>query len=238
MSVKRDMARSHEIFGRLVWPSISSIVGGEELVQTENSNHRTDKDLDALAGIDGYQIMGKQGMRGLASRVQYVDPESSIGYELSKTGYTFTLRLGRESGATTEYEKRLNAATTDRGLLLPHLTVHSYFTSSADRMLGVAIVKTRDLFLHTEDCRKRFGDWHAHRTIEGPLSRCYRNRVTHDGAASFLVVPWRHIACCDVDIRMVINEELCKASELKPLHAERKHVCNEPAQQSLFGGKR
>lgn len=237
MSVKRDMARSREIFDRLVWPAISSIVGGGELVQTESNNHRTDKDLDALAGIDGYQIIGKQGMRGLASRVQYVEPDSNITYELSRTGFTFTLRLGRASGAQTEYEKRLNAIASDRGLLLPHLTVHSYFTLDGERLLGVAVVKTRDLFFHTEDCRKRFGDWHAHRTIAGPLSRCYRQRVTHDGSASFLVVPWRHLVANDVDVRTVINEEIYRPADPKPLHAERKHINNEPAQRSLFGDK-
>lgn len=240
MSARSDMVRSRDAFISLVWPAIEKACGGGQLRHTESSDHQTDKDLDMQAGIDGYQLQTDKGMRGIASRVQYL-PDPRIEWELQHTGYTFTIRLARQSGATTEYEKRLRAIQSDGGYLLPHLWVHAYVSQDCSRLLSVAVVRTKDLFAHTENCRSQHGAWHSHRTKERELSRCYCNQVRTNGAASFLVVPWAHIAASGVDIRAVVNEEILRRPDpvstfsptnKAPLHAKQRH---EPiAQQSLL----
>jgi hypothetical protein len=150
--VARDLAKSSDAFGHLVC--------GGEYVPVESVEGR---DLDALAGIDGWQVRRDLGrMRGLACRVQWTERPFD----------TFTIRLARSSGAETEYAKRLDAIQSPDGWLYPALTVQAYVSPSQRMLLSAAAVPTRDLY-----------------EVSGP--RLIRRNGT-DGNA-FVVVPWTEL---------------------------------------------
>jgi hypothetical protein len=140
LNVANDLSDSAFDFERVVAPAILPLLGGGELVSTESvTAEGFQKDLDTLAGIDGWHLIkGKSLVRGLASRVQWCD----------KAWKTFTVRLSRDSGAETEFSKRLRAIENpDTGYLYPHLTIQAYIESPrrGGQLLGAGIVKTKDL---------------------------------------------------------------------------------------------
>ncbi len=92
------------------------------------------RELDMRSGIDGWQLMSDGGMRGIASRIQK-----------GKDWRTFTVRLTRDSGAKTEFQKRKEAIESDKGLIYPHLTVHAYSETEQGPILSVAVCKTADI---------------------------------------------------------------------------------------------
>jgi hypothetical protein len=189
--VRRDLDASRDDFHRLVWPVVGPLIGGGEIVSVESKELKVALGqcapgivreaasalarMDELCGIDAYQVV-RQGMavRGVASRVQC----DGISWE------TFTLRLRRESGNTTEWEKRELAVTRpDLGYLFPHLTVQAYVDRTHEKLLSVAVVRTVDLVNFTA----RFGPFEC-RKQKRRMDRPYVDR-THDGTY-FIVVPW------------------------------------------------
>ena len=189
---RSDLERSRQAFVQIVWPAVSHFCGCGELVQLEGSPHRTDRDLDTLAGIDAYQRRTDKGMRGIASRVQ-MDPGGAWN--------TFTVRLRRDSGATTEYEKRLSAVRDCGGWLYAHLTVQAYLSPDGGTLLSAAVVRTADIMEHAEACRREVG-WSPTRG-----EHCYLGRTTRGtdprGNAEFLVIPWTHLLACEPPLRPV-----------------------------------
>ncbi len=156
--VHRDLTASSRVFVDVVWPAIASIVGGGELKPVEgNAERGLEKDLDILAGIDGFQMLNSLGvMRSIATRVQWIAPQSSA-YR------TFTIRKSRPNGARTEMEKRLHAIEhRDLGYLYPHLTIQAYVRESTEELLSVGIIRTVDLFMcvreHPSSETKRAGN--------------------------------------------------------------------------------
>ena len=132
-SVKNDMQSSALVFEKLVWPVISPWIGAGELLKMENvKDSNFAKLLDMKAGIDGWQIHS-DGMRGIASRVQ-----------ITKAWNTFTVRMSRDSGSPTEYEKRLKAITTGK-YIYPYLTVQAYVKTWKGPILSVGMSKTSDI---------------------------------------------------------------------------------------------
>lgn len=135
-TVANDMKNSSTAFVTLVWPLINSWVGGGELLQMENvTDSNFAKMLDMKAGIDGWHIHS-DGMRGIASRIQK-------GW---KAWNTFTIRMSRDSGAKTEYEKRETAIETGK-YIYPHLTVQAYVEAWEGPVLSIGMALTCDIII-------------------------------------------------------------------------------------------
>jgi hypothetical protein len=125
---------SSVLFMDQVWPVIKKHVGGGELMRMEGRpDIELAQKLDMLSGIDGWHIHQK-GMRGIASRVQ-----QGVAYN------TFTIRTSRDSGAETEYAKRVEAISSNSGWIFPHLTVQAYVRTKEGPILSVGLAKTSDI---------------------------------------------------------------------------------------------
>ena len=138
--VVRDLSASAFDFTRVVWPALAPKLGGGEIVPIEAVSHAGfNKELDTLAGIDAWLIRrGKASICGVASRVQW-----------GRAWNTFTIRISRPSGASTEYEKRLRAIDNrDHGFLYPHYTIQGYIEDpkGEGELLSACAVRTLDLF--------------------------------------------------------------------------------------------
>jgi len=144
--VHRDLTDSSRVFLD-VWPVIAPMIGGGQLKPVEgNAEKGLEQNLDILAGIDGFQLLERQGvMRSIATRVQWIPPQRSA-YR------TFTIRKSRPNGAKTELEKRLHSIEyRDLGYLYPHLTIQAYVRESTEELLSVGIIRTIDLFACVRD---------------------------------------------------------------------------------------
>lgn len=160
--IKADMQSSAIAFEKLIWPVVNSWAGGGELLQMENvMDSNFARLLDMKAGIDGWQVHG-EGMRGIASRIQ----------QGSKAWNTFTVRMARDSGAMTEYTKRVIAIETGK-YIYPYLTIQAYVKTWAGPVLSVGLAKTFDII---EFIKNGF-----HTT----------NRTTN---AEFAICPWDEMA--------------------------------------------
>ncbi len=133
--VQRDLDWAAKDFARLVIPIVGPKLKGR-LVSAESTV------FDVLSGIDAWQIDPQLGIRGIAVRVQRSD----------RNWGTFTIRLARPNGATTEVEKRLRSlALATCGWLMPHLTIQAYVSAAADRLLAVAIVESVPFYTAVRD---------------------------------------------------------------------------------------
>lgn len=132
-------------FCEFVWPVIKSYIGDGRIDPVEAvTNESTTRNLDMLAGIDAWQYL-TCGMRGIASRIQWLYPDNSY-LERYWPWNTFTVRQRTASGCDTEYQKRLKAIESKRGLLYPHLTVQAYIYRKRHGPLdAVAVVETAEL---------------------------------------------------------------------------------------------
>jgi hypothetical protein len=132
--VRANMAWSAALFAAQVWPLCRDHVLGGELMQMEGrADAELARILDSMAGIDGWQI-GTCGVRGIASRIQ-----------VGKNWRSFTIRLSVNSGARTEYEKRLAAIESCDGWMYPALTIQAYSQSRAGPIIEAGIAYTRDV---------------------------------------------------------------------------------------------
>lgn len=157
------MTKSSEIFKDSVYPRISSLIGGGDLIPVEAvTESEMAETLDRLSGIDFWYVDHDEGMFGIASRVQ----PGGTNWE------TFTVRRRRFSGAETEFEKRKRQI--DNGFLYPKWTCQAYTDSFT--FIDAAVVRTEDLI--------QFID-------EGARGRDYIINSTHN--ADFFVVDWSDI---------------------------------------------
>ena len=132
----KDLNESNRAFLNLVWPVIASQCGGGKIKPVEVwRGNALANDLDVLCGIDIWQTITGEGARGIASRVQF----GPVNYQ------TFTIRLYRDTGAKTEYEKRLFAIESNGRFIYPYLTCQAYVTCKGV-LLGVGVAKTVDIF--------------------------------------------------------------------------------------------
>lgn len=134
---KSDLSDSAFEFNRLVWPMCRVACGGGELVPVESvSEVGFAKQLDMHAGVDAWQISTSQGMRAIASRIQW-----------GQSWSTFTIRKRRFSGAETEYDKRLRAIRERKGWLWPYLTIQAYVSlpRRTGGLLSCAVARTEDV---------------------------------------------------------------------------------------------
>ncbi len=141
--VQTALTESKRDFLTTVVPRILPILGGGEIVPVEEvSAAGFVKDLDVLAGIDAWHLIrGECVMRGIASRVQWVDSDP-----YRREYRTFTVRTRTALGNATEFDKRMTAITeAERGWLYPHLTCQAYLQSKGGPLLSVAVAKTSDV---------------------------------------------------------------------------------------------
>jgi hypothetical protein len=175
LSVKADMKKSSRLFLDIVWPAIHSKCGGGEIIPVETlEDSALAEQMDMLAGIDVWQTKSGEGCRGIASRVQ---SGANAVDRAGRPWNTFTIRRRRSSGATTEWEKRVEAIQTGRWLY-PYLTVQAYVYD--DKLLSAAVARTRDLFRAAMDLEER-----------GQLEV----RTAREGSrwAEFAFVPWDRV---------------------------------------------
>lgn len=159
------MSWSALAFQSIVWPAVQKSCGGGTLKQVEGPRANV---LDMYAGVDAWQVFEDEtAMRGIASRVQYDTGKSGYPYN------TFSIRKAR-SRSQTEYEKRLAAIMSDRGLVYPHLTVQAYLDKLKQSVLSVAVCRTKDLYLYVE----KVG-------IES-----FREIRNIDGSSTFIAIEW------------------------------------------------
>ncbi len=139
VDVRRDLSRSADAFIHVVWPKVRHWCRGGEVLPVEGiANDDFNQTLDVLAGIDAWQVVDGLGMRGIASRVQWV----------ARRPYaSFTIRERRSSGAETELSKRLLAfSDPGGGWALPALTVQAYLREGDDELLYASMARTADIY--------------------------------------------------------------------------------------------
>lgn len=126
-------------FKRLVCPVILDWIGGGELISIEEiTTERIAKLFDREAGIDAVQIQTGEGIRGIASRVQW-------GW---RDDYrSFTQRYALLSGGDTELTKRMRAIESNSGLFFPYWTSQAYVSKRRiGDLLYLCMIKTPDLY--------------------------------------------------------------------------------------------
>jgi len=138
--VLRDLSDSSADFQRVVWPAVHDWCGGGTIALVESScDLAMRRNFDALAGIDAWQVIGRDGlMRGIASRVQWGAAWDS-----------FTVRVRRPNGQSTEAEKRIRALLDDdAGWVHPALTVQAYVSErgGTGQLLHVLMARTNDVY--------------------------------------------------------------------------------------------
>jgi hypothetical protein len=138
-AVAQKLTASSNDFLRVVWPTLSRRFGGGEIYPVESVTEKGfAKQLDVLAGIDVWHVVRNEGMRGIASRVQWTDSPFD----------TFSVRYALASGQPTEFQKRLHALRNQaRGFLLPEFTVQAYVAppKGEGALLSAAVMKTSSL---------------------------------------------------------------------------------------------
>ena len=177
--VAHDLTTSTEDFMRVVVPAIRYCIGGGRVGPVESSTSTgMARSLDILAGIDAWQVVTDEGIRGISSRVQWD----------RKCWRTFTIREHRPSGALTELEKRMRGAGfVGRGYVYPHLTTHAYLTKDEIRgqgaLLGVGVARTDDIMEYVQL-------FYPDRISDHPNIRGVWRRKNRADGVTFLCVPW------------------------------------------------
>lgn len=161
LNFNQSLSRSMQQFTDIVMGSLSEILKGEFRVIEGNTTDDVAKLLDTLSGIDVWHINKLKGIRGLASRIQTTD----------RNWHTFTVRKTRDSGATTEFEKRKLAI--EKGYLYPFFTMQAYVTQK-DALIAFAVARTVDVI----------------EMIDKGFCKTNKTRKEQIGQASFYIVDW------------------------------------------------
>lgn len=142
-AVSANLSKTAIDMPRLVWPAIRDWLGGGDYFPVESvAGASLTKDLDMLAGIDGFQKRPEKGvMRGIASRIQWGNQRWG-----DKDWHTFSLRKSRSSQSTTEIPKRLwQLQHRHEGYLYPHITSQAYVNEKRTALISVAVAYTHEL---------------------------------------------------------------------------------------------
>jgi len=180
---KTDLSDSAFDFKRVVWPTLQKALGGGSYIPVEEETAKgLTQCLDIYAGIDAWHVDEENKiMRGLASRIQWC----------SKGWDTFTIRYKRNSGACTEYEKRIDAINGDRGALYPHLTIQAYVTErKTGELINVGVVNTKDLFL----LASQLMTGHPYKDLWG---------IRETSNATFIWIHWNCIKINDIKMKIL-----------------------------------
>ena len=180
--VAHDLSDSQYEFHRVVWPALGARCGGGRIISTEGVRRDLERELDVLGGVDAFQVVQGEAMRGISSRVQWHAPPMPDEY------MTFTIRKRRRSGAPTEYSKRLRALENPGGWLFPHLTTHAYvaYPRLGGPLLSAAVATTRDVMRMIRD------------GCEG-----FHYRIQEVFNAEFYVVRWWEMRAFGLEVTIV-----------------------------------
>lgn len=129
---------SNADFERIVWPQIKSICGGGAIIAVEGvTQDAFARTLDVKSGIDVWQVHATDGVRGIASRVQW-GPDYR----------TFTIRKRLRSGGDTEWHKiqRWRDGGAARGFIRNHLIVQAYLDQQGGSLKAAYVVRAPDLY--------------------------------------------------------------------------------------------
>jgi len=131
MGPKEAQSKSTKAFNDVVWPAVARQIGGGSIIPVEQLPDEFSKLLDRGCGIDFFQQIDSERIRGIASRVQW-----------GKDWASFTIREWRHSETRTELAKRTDALYANDGRILPHLTIQAYL-SDDNQLISVGVVETR-----------------------------------------------------------------------------------------------
>lgn len=183
--VLSDLTSSASDFKRVVWPELSKEIEGGQLLPMETiTDSNFAKQFDFLSGIDAWQIHPQYGIRGIASRVQWLDT-TTAWYRCHGPYNTFTIRYSRDNGTKTEYAKRCDSILqhNKQGWQFPHLTVQAFIALpiGSGMLLSCAVVRTKALFQFLAEKEKD-------KFIDPTGRRCYG--LKHNSNATFVYVRW------------------------------------------------
>mgnify|MGYP000524116429 CR=1 FL=1 len=179
-SFEDDLSNSTTDFERVVGPVLKDWTGGRNVSVEASTDSELADELDQTAGVDAWNIKSDDIVRGIGSRIQYLSSS-----KLETPADTFTVRKERQSGAKTEYEKRLHAI--QNGGVYPHWTTQAYLTEPQGELLSLARVRTKDLIFHIKNGEEGPGEDY---TVVEP-----------GGEASFYVVNWWRLQEVGVGVR-------------------------------------
>lgn len=158
------------------------------------------KKLDQLAGIDIFNVDGDVTY-GVASRIQTVRD--------GKAWDTFTVRKRRDSGAATEYEKRLKALDSN-GILFPRLTYQAYVSANTGgRLISMAVCLTEELI---NLCK----EGHAGTRHTG---------ARQFGGAEFFYISWRDMVRLGCKMRILHEDGRIFRYNMDPEPVEEHSIC-------------
>ena len=135
-SLEHAMRQSADDFKNVVWPTFGPLIGGGTIIPVESvTQNQMAKHLDVYAGIDAWQVLPDNNVRGIGSRVRY-----------GRVWNDFTVRARLSTGGDTEWQKRLYAVTHPHlGLLTPQWTITAYIDRAGGALQSCAAVKTESL---------------------------------------------------------------------------------------------
>lgn len=182
---EQDLEKSTHLWQRHVWPLVHRHLGGGDLLRLEGSGEKVAYMLDVHAGIDGFQVHKQNGLRGIAHRAQVAD----------KPFNTFTVRIARESGAETEFYKRVQAIQSNAGWLYPAITIQAYAKTWDGPVWSAGVAYTADVM----QC-----------VVQGICTL----RQTHQrGAATFAAVSWSEMRKHGYRVAIVAPKQATKTME-------------------------
>lgn len=177
-AVISDMRRSMNRVER-ARPIIANLLNGGEIIPVEGDDNEVCKLLDMTCGTDYLQAYKDKGLVwGVASRIQTV----KRGF---KPYNTFTVRKARETGATTEYEKR--AYAIKHGGVYPFLTMQAYVDENDD-FLSVGIARTTDIMEFVEKGYARQNHTGKHQIGQAAFYVCRWDEMVSKG---YKVLIWQ-----------------------------------------------
>lgn len=188
-----DLKDSVNDFRNQVAPIIEAWTEGRNVSVEAVTDDEMAEELDQTAGVDSWSVKHDDIVRGVASRVQYLN---NLPFDTPPD--TFTVRKERQSGAKTEFEKRLYAIR--KGGLYPHWTTQAYLDEAGGDLLSIGRVRTKDLIEHIEDGSVADNDYWV---------------VEPEYEASFYAVSWWRLEDIGVGVRTQKPYEAEKRVEMK-----------------------
>jgi hypothetical protein len=160
-------------------PIIAELLNGGEIIPGEGDDNEVCKLLDMTCGTDYLQAYKDKGLVwGVASRIQIVRKGM-------KPYNTFTVRKARESGVSTEYEKR--AYAIEHGGVYPFLTMQAYVDEN-ENFLSVGIAKTTDVMEFVEKGYARQNHTGKHQIGQAAFYVCRWDEMASKG---YKVLIWQ-----------------------------------------------
>jgi len=135
---------------RLILPKIKELgwLKGEFTqieVSVDEDFKKLAHDFDRLSGIDIWQVENKNGIIGIANRIQWTN----------KDWASFTIRAKLKSGYETEYQKRVRALKSNGKYIYPYITIQSYIEEPRrqGKLISMGMGFTKDIFKMIDEGR-------------------------------------------------------------------------------------